>query len=132
LVNGTDPVQTLEIAGHMGQDRQNSSNDIVTEDTNSADHATEKRVRESRETGLKQDSDMVGPVDTNTSAIVTRTPGMTEGSSQTGKDAEEPRGGEEGFFLDHSQPPTDPRMQRMMIRGLCGSKVLRRNVPVCR
>jgi hypothetical protein len=80
--------------------------DIVTEDTNRAYHAMEKRVFESCETGLKQDSDMAGHVGTNTSAIVTNTIGMMEMNSQAGTGAEEPRGTEEEFFLAHSQPPT--------------------------
>jgi hypothetical protein len=97
VVGGTDAIQT-EVDGQMRQDRQDSLDDMVTEDTNRADHATEKRVFGSCERGLKQDSDMAGRVDTNTSVIETRTTGMMEESPQAGSAAEEPRGGEEGFF----------------------------------
>jgi hypothetical protein len=82
----------------MGQDRQDSLEDMVVEDTNRVDHGTEKHVFESCGTGLKQDSNRAGRVDTNTSVIETRTTGMMEESSQAGTDAEEQRGGEEGFF----------------------------------
>jgi hypothetical protein len=106
VVGGTDSVQTLEIDGHIGQDRQDSLEDMVTEDTNTTDYAMEKQGFESCETGLKQDSDVARLVDTNTCAIEMRTTGMMEESSHAGTCAEEPRGGEEGFFLVHSQPLT--------------------------
>jgi hypothetical protein len=133
IVGGTDPVQTLEVDDQMGQDRRHSLDDIMSEDTNAADHAKEKRVLESCETRLKQDSDMAGRVDTNSSAIETRTTGMMEESSQPGTDAEEPRGGEEGFFLAHSQPPTrtqnakDDDQRSKLIEGV---KMRRTSVPM--
>jgi hypothetical protein len=112
VVGGTDPVQTLEVDGQMGHDRQDSLEVMVTEDTNRADHATEKHVFESCETGLKQDSDMAGRVDTNTCAIETRTTGTMEESSQAGTGDEKQRRGEEGFFLVHSQPLTGTKNKK--------------------